>query len=275
LSHTNFTLIATDGKHIFGTSWVPNETKAVVCLIHGLGEHVGRYDHLAKHLNQSNIAVYGIDQRGHGRSIGKKGHARCQNLWDDLESLMKEARLQHLDTPMFLYGHSWGGNVVSNFLIRRNSSEIKGAILSSPWLQLSFEPSAVDMTLGRWMSRFYPAFTQANKLNLEFLSRDSTVAEAYKSDPLVHDKISVGLFIDAYKNGQYALDRASEINLPVLVFHGTDDSITSSAASETLSKSIKRSSLKLWPEMRHETHNEFGKEEVLDHVVTWILSHID
>jgi len=273
LSATEFYLTAADGKQLFGISWVPAEPRAVVCLIHGLGEHIGRYDHVANHFNRSGIAVYGIDQRGHGRTPGKKGHARCQDLWDDVESLMKEARLQHMDQPMFLYGHSWGGNVVINFLLRRNSSEIKGAVLSSPWLQLSFEPTSWQLRLGRWMSRIYPGFIQSNGLFPEYLSRDASVGEAYLSDPLVHHKISAGLFIEAFLNGQYALDHAEKLAIPVLIMHGTDDSITSTSASKAFSKSAAEySTLKLWPGMRHETHNELGKEGVLDYVTQWLLA---
>ena len=273
MSHTVFNLTAADGNSLFGMSWVPSEPRAVVCLIHGLGEHIGRYDHVARHFNQAGIAVYGIDQRGHGRNQGKKGHASCQVLWDDVESLMIEARLQHLDQPMFLYGHSWGGNIVINFLLRRGSGEIKASILSSPWLQLSFEPSNWQLTLSRWMSKIYPGFTQSNGLFPEYLSRDASVGEAYLNDPLVHDKISAGLFTEAFSNGQYALDHADKLSIPVLVMHGTDDSITSASASEAFSKSASEySTLKLWPGMRHETHNELGKEEVLDYVTQWLVA---
>jgi len=273
LSGTEFNLIAEDGNPLVGLCWVPAEPRAVVCLIHGLGEHIGRYDHVARHLNGSEIAVYGIDQRGHGRNPGKKGHASCRCLWDDVESVMKEARLRHLDLPMFLYGHSWGGNIMINYLLRRNSSEVKGAVLSSPWLQLSFEPTSWQLTLGRWISKIYPGFIQANGLLPEYLSRDASVGEAYLNDPLVHDKISAGLFTEAFSNGQYALDHAEKLSIPVLIMHGTDDSITSASASEAFSKSAAGySTLKLWTGMRHETHNELGKEEVLDYITQWILA---
>ena len=230
---------------------------------------------MANHLNLADIAVYGIDQRGHGRSKGKKGHAQSRLLWDDVESLLKEARLRHLDLPMFLYGHSWGGNVVSNFLIRRYSSEITGAVLSAPWLTLSFEPNPMELKLGKWMSAIYPSFTQKNKLKVEYLSRDPTVGEAYLNDPLVHDKISAGLFTEAVANGIYALEHADEITIPILVMHGTDDNITSAASSQAFSKSSpEESTLKLWPEMRHEPHNEYGKEEFLDYLTNWFLMNI-
>ena len=272
----SFALSTLDGKSLYGRSWVPDDPVAIVCLFHGLGEHIGRYDHVARFLCQTGIAVYGIDHRGHGKSPGKRGHARCQNLWDDVESLMKYARLNHLDAPIFLYGHSWGGNIVSNFLLRRNVSEVRGAILSSPWLQLSFEPKKIERVLGQVMTKIYSGFTQSNGLEADSLSRDPKIGEAYINDPLVHQKISAGLFIDAYNNGIFALEQASLLSKPVLIFHGTEDPITSWQASEKFANSAgHRATLKLWPDMRHETHNEFGKEQVLDYLCSWLLKLIN
>ncbi len=248
---------------------------ALVCLIHGLGEHIGRYQQLAHHLNKSGIALYGIDLRGHGHNRGTRGHARCGDVWDDVESLMKHARLSFLDVPLFLYGHSWGGNIVSNFVLRRNSSEIHGIVLSSPWLKLSFEPSNAELKLARFMSKVYPAFTKSNGLEGSFLSRDPTIGEAYQKDPLVHLKISAGLFAEATRNGNYALQYASNITKPLLIFHGTDDQITSYHASEEFAQlASPMSHLKLWPDMRHETHNEYGKEEVLEYISQWIVKAV-
>lgn len=267
-----FKLIATDGKPLYGMSWTPRDPLAAVCLIHGLGEHIGRYHHVAQHLNNSGVALFGIDLRGHGHNPGKRGHAKCQDLWDDVESLMKHARLCFLDIPLFLYGHSWGGNIVSNFVLRRSSSEIHGAVLSSPWLKLSFQPSKAEQLLARIMSRIYPSFTQSNGLSAEYLSRDPAIGEAYQSDPLVHLKISAGLFSEAMANGTYALQHAGQLTKPLLVFHGTDDKITSCRASEEFARSASHmADLKLWPDMRHETHNEYGNEEVLNYLSQWIV----
>lgn len=271
MSNKEFKLNTSDRKKLYGRAWVPHNPIATVCMIHGWGEHIGRYDHVARHLNQSGIAVYGIDLRGHGRSPGKRGHARCYRLWNDLESLMKHARLQHLDVPLFLYGHSWGGNIVGNFLLRRNSSEIRGSVLSSPWIKLSFEPSKLQLLLGRWMSRIYPAFTQTNDLDVEFLSRDLSVGKLYLEDPLVHAKISAGLFTEAVTNGQYLLNHAHQLVKPLLIMHGTADQITSHLASKALAQSAQDPTLKLWPDMRHETHNELGKREVLEFVTQWLV----
>jgi alpha-beta hydrolase superfamily lysophospholipase len=276
LSAKDFNLHTLDGKILFGKAWVPPDPVATVCLVHGLVEHIGRYQHLAEHFNRSGIAVYGTDQRGHGRSPGIRGHACCQALWDDLESLMKHVRLNHLSTPILLYGHSWGGNIVGNFLLRRNSQEICGAVLSSPWLKLNFEPTTTQLLLARWMSSIYPSLTQVNGLKPEYLSRDLSVGEAYVNDPLVHNKISAGLFNEAVKNGEYVLQHANQLSKPVLIFHGTDDNITALTASRTFANAAPGLiTFKSWPAMRHETHHELEKEQVLDFTAKWIIGKAD
>ncbi|GJM27616.1 MAG: lysophospholipase [Cyclobacteriaceae bacterium] len=272
MSIKEFKLHTIDGKDLYGKTWLPSDPIAVVCLVHGLGEHIGRYEHLAGHFNRSGIAVYGVDQRGHGHNAGTRGHARCQQLWEDLESLMKFVRVNHLNAPMFLYGHSWGGNIVSNLLLRKDLQEIRGVVLSAPWLKLSFEPTRMQLLIARGMSKIIPSLTQPNGLKPEYLSRDLSIGEAYLNDPLVHNKISAGLFNEAVKNGEYVLLHAHQLSKPVLIFHGTDDNITSLSASQTFAAAAPELvSYKWWPEMRHETHNEIGKEQVMDFTAQWIL----
>lgn len=269
-----FELISNDGLELYGKAWVPADTRAVVCLVHGLGEHIGRYQHVAHHFNSQGLAIYGCDQRGHGRSPGKRGHARQEQLWNDVETLMKKARSDHLDLPMFLYGHSWGGNIAANFVLRRDTRELQAVVLTSPWLALSFQPPVWQVKLARMMAGIAPSFTQSNQLNPDHLSRDLKIGKAYRNDPLVHDKISAGLFLDTFNSGQYALEHARELRIPMLLMHGTDDEITSPEASEAFAKASELVTLKLWPQYRHETHNELGKEEVLAYLTDWILNHL-
>ncbi|MGI9543153.1 MAG: lysophospholipase [Cyclobacteriaceae bacterium] len=263
---------ASDGNELQGYSWVPkSEPKAVVCLIHGLGEHAGRYQWVADFLNQNGLALYSYDQRGHGRSPGKRGHARYESLLEDIESLLMLARVNHLDAPIFLYGHSWGGNLVSNFILQKPTNELTAAVLTSPWLKLSHEPNGFQLKLAKLMAKIFPSFTQSNGLDIADLSRDPEVGKAYKNDPLVHDLISAGLFIEVQKAGIRAIELAGHLKLPTLVVHGSDDQITSSNASLEFSQAG-NSMIKLhqWPDMRHETHNEIGKEEVLNYTLSWM-----
>jgi len=265
-------LIAGDGTELHGYSWIPeNEPKAVICLIHGLGEHAGRYQWVADFFNENQFGVYSYDQRGHGRSPGKRGHARYENLLEDIESLLMVARVNHLDTPIYLYGHSWGGNLVSHFILNRPTNELQAAVLTSPWLKLSREPNGMQLKMAKLMAKLYPSFTQSNGLDIADLSRDSEVGKAYKADPLVHDQISAGLFIEVQRAGSQSIELAKHLKLPTLVVHGSNDKITSAAASQEFAEAgNSNSNYHQWPEMRHETHNEIGKEEVLNYTLNWM-----
>ncbi len=270
MNYQEFQFITRDGKTLHGKAWIPQEIRAVICLVHGLGEHSGRYTQLAEHLNLHGYALYGYDQRGHGKSEGTRGHARQEDLWDDVETIMKTARAEHLDLPLVLYGHSWGGNVVANFLLRRRVTEVKAAILSSPWLNLSFEPPAWKIRLGKMVAGIWPSLTQSNSLQAMDLSRDQAVVNDYQNDPLVHDRISAGLFIDTQKSGLFALAHSEKLRTPTLVMHGSDDRITSSEASQAFASGSDLADFKLWPDYRHEPHNDLGREVVMDYLTEWL-----
>ena len=269
-----FHLVSSSGRKLFAKSWSPSQPRAVICLVHGLGEHCGRYQHVGEHFTQQGFALFAYDQQGHGRSPGRRGHARQKQLWDDVETIMKQARSENLDIPMFLYGHSMGGNVVCNFLLRRNVAELRGAVITSPWLELSFQPPAWQVKLGRFMSKIWPSLTQPNSLDVSQLSRDPKVGEQYQQDPLVHDRISAALFVGTQESGAFALQNAANLKLPALIMHGTDDQITSADASTRFAGSSDMIQLKLWTDYRHETHNEYGKEEVLKFITDWISSQL-
>ena len=152
---TAYEITTDDGILIKGNVWkTEEELKGVVCIVHGLGEHHRRYEHIAKSLNEIGFNVYAYDQRGHGISGGKKGHSPSQNhLHEDLKLNINKIKQENPDLPFFIYGHSFGGNVVTSYLLNRDVSGISGAIISAPWFKLAFEPAKTDVLLGRLMSK--------------------------------------------------------------------------------------------------------------------------
>ncbi len=128
-----FIITAQDGLELKGQMCIPvHEPVAVVCLVHGMGEHQGRYAHVASYLVENDMAFFSHDLRGHGRSQGKRGHTPSySHLLNDIENLLKRARREYNNLPIFLYGHSLGGNLVVNYLLRRGSSELTGAVITS------------------------------------------------------------------------------------------------------------------------------------------------
>ena len=161
-------------EQLFGQYWTtdaPNP-KAVIGIVHGHGELSDRYDHVAKFLNEHGMHVIAYDHFGHGKSSGKRGHIPSyEAVMDSMDEFLRESQKLFPGFPIFLYGHSMGGNFVANYALRRTPS-IKGVILTSPWFRLGFEPSSVDVLLAKGMSKIYPSFTQSSKLNPAHISRD-------------------------------------------------------------------------------------------------------
>jgi alpha-beta hydrolase superfamily lysophospholipase len=167
-----------------------------------------------------------------------------------------------------------GGNITLNYAIRRPAG-LSGVIATGPWLKLAFEPPALQMAIAKIIGRLIPTFSQKSAMNLPGLSRDEKVQEAYRTDPLLHGQISVNLLTEVTRHGQEALEHANLLTLPVLLLHGGADPITSAPATEAFFKSAGSAdkTFKLYPEMRHEIHNEIDQEIVLADIVTWLDQH--
>jgi len=261
-----------DGIKFYMRGWEPDKKpKAVVCLVHGLGEHAGRYAHVGEAFAKAGYALVGFDERGHGKSGGARGHTPTYDaMMDDIEALLAQAAARYPKLPMFLYGHSMGGNQVINFALRRKPA-LKGVIATGPWLKIAFEPPALQMTLGRTMNKIAPGFTQKSGLETASLSRDRKIVDAYNNDPLVHDKISARLFVSMYDAGLWAFDHAAEFPLPLLLMHGSGDRITSAEASrEFAERAGKKATWHAWDGLYHEIHNEPEKAKVLETMVEWM-----
>ena len=275
MQHIEFTQQSPDGIQFYFQGWQPETPpKAVVCLVHGLGEHSGRYAHVAAALNDAGYALLGFDLRGHGKSGGPRGHTPSYDtLLDDIGRLLDEAAARYPGLPRFLYGQSLGGNLVLNYALRRKPA-IAGVVATSPWLRLSSAPPAARMTLGRVMNRLLPAFVQSSGLDPTGLSRDPEVVRAYKVDPLVHDRLSARLGMAAIEAGEWALAHAAEFPLPLLLAHGSADKLTSATASAEFAKKVPGDcTFKLWDGFYHETHNEPEKAEVLSFMIDWLRQH--
>lgn len=259
------------GQQFFAKHWPVDNAKAVFCIIHGHGEHILRYEHVAAFLNQAGIAVMGHDLHGHGQTNSKKGHfPSYEAVLDSIDVLLAEAANTYPSLPIFMLGHSMGGNLVANHLLKRKP-DLAGAILTGPYFRLAFEPSKVDLFLAKVMMKIYPSFTQSSKLDAQGLSHDPTIIQAYIDDPLVHDLVSPVLFSTVSNGGEYALAHANELTIPTLLMHGSEDPITSYPASEAFAKKAgKMVTWKPWEGMFHEIHNEVEKEQVLAYMLSWI-----
>ncbi len=261
-----------DGTKFYIQGWEPDaKPKAVVCLVHGHGEHVGRYAHVGETFSQAGYVLVGFDERGHGKTTGARGHVPSYDaMMNDVADFLALMQKRYPGLPCFLYGHSMGGNQVINFALRRKPV-LAGVIATGPWLKLAFDPPAIQVFLGRTMNNIAPGFIQKSGLETAALSRDPQIVEAYEKDPLVHDKISARLFVGMYESGLWALDHAAEFSLPLLLMHGTADRLTSWQASrEFATHAGKNVTFRAWDGFYHEIHNEPEKAEVLKTMLSWL-----
>ncbi|MBA7568977.1 Monoacylglycerol lipase [subsurface metagenome] len=272
MKHSEFEFKTFDGLSLFGQSWQPEDRpRAVVCLVHGIGEHSGRYVHVADSLTQTGYALISIDLRGHGKSEGPRGHIPSyEAIMQDISSLLEVSNKKFPQLPSFLYGHSLGGNLVLNYVLRRQS-HLKGVIATAPWLRLAFEPPRFKIILAQITNYIWPSFSQKNGLDTKVLSHDPEVVYAYENDPLVHDHISARMFNSIYQAGQWALEHASEFSLPLLLMHGGADRLISVEASrEFADKITENCTFKIWDGLYHEIHNEPEKKEVFKFLIDWL-----
>lgn len=275
----DFTIKATDGVLLAGKSFLSEQEQphAVVVMVHGLGEHMGRYEELGTYLGARGVALYGCDLRGHGRTAGKRGHANYRQLLSDLGNVLRFVGNYHEDCPVILYGHSMGGNIAATYVLEHPAveEELQGLVLSAPWFSLKMKPPVWKLAMGQLMDRLHPSFTQENGLNPAWLSKDEGVGEAYLRDPLVHGLISAGLFLAVHQHGKKALRQAGKLRLPTLIMHGDDDAITSHDSSLKVAEKAPAALFKSWPGLRHEPHHELEKEEVMEFVFNWIKKSIE
>jgi len=273
----NYTIHVGKGTQLFCQSWRPDSPpKAALFIVHGLGEHLGRYEELAIFFVEKGIGVFSFDHRGHGKSEGKKGHAASlEHLIEDTEFALMKCRSIFLEIPIFIYGHSMGGQITATFLKKIKSKELSGAIISSAWFELFAPPPGWQIKLIRQLKKIVPRLALSNGLDPEQISSVPEEVEMYKKDQLVHDQISFALFKALYFNGLKLLTEDKRAKIPVLVCHGNKDRVTSHSASEKYAVNLgEKATFKSWHGSFHEPHHDKDKGMVLDYYISWVQNSI-
>jgi acylglycerol lipase len=275
MKHFEWTWYTADKTRLYAQSWQPDGTAVgVVALVHGLGDHSSRYAHVAAALAEAGYVTITFDQRGHGKSQGARGDAATYDeQMDDIKRLLAEAGERYPALPRFLYGHSMGGNLVLNYVLRRRPA-LQGVIATGPWLRAAFDPPAWRVRAGRFLHKIRPALLQPSGIDVTAVSRDVAVVQAYRDNPLIHDKISLRMYFSCVNAGRWALERAAEFTLPLLLMHGGADRLTSAAASREFAAKIKDGcTYKEWDGLFHEIHNEPEQQQVFVYMIDWLRQH--
>lgn len=268
------TFVASAGDHVVVQDWsvepgIP--LRGTVIVVHGLGEHAGRYDYVARHLNAWGFAVRGYDQFGHGESGGVRGGLPSDtHLLDDLADMVDNTRARmRKDTPLILLGHSMGGVVAARF-VSLAIRPVDALILSSP----AFDPglSGWQTWLLRVVSKIAPGLRVGNGLKSQYLSHDREVVAAYSADPLVHDRISVRLARFIANAGAQVIAAAPAWKVPTLLMYAGHDRLVNPAGSRRFAAAVPRAKIKsvCFKPMYHEIFNEQDAAPVYTALQNWL-----
>jgi alpha-beta hydrolase superfamily lysophospholipase len=272
IRRTESQLRGSTGDLLFRRSWIPRNAERIVILVHGYGEHSGRYEHTASDLARAGFEVHAYDQKGHGRSGGARCYARrFDHLLDDLEGFVAAVRTERAPLPVIVVGHSMGGLVVAAYASLRNPT-VAGVVTSGALLSMPEDVSparAISIRVLKWIA---PRLSLASQLDPDALSRDPEVVRAYLDDPLVQRKITASLASEMLTAMKRTAAAAAAVRVPILLLHGEDDRICALAGSRDFFEGLKvtQREFRTYPGLRHEIFNEPERATVLGDLVGWI-----
>ena len=276
MKHSEGQFKGCDSLDLYYQDWLPDGgPKAVLLVVHGLGEHGGRYGNLVDYFVPRGYGVYSYDQRGHGKSAGVKGYVeRFAHFSYDLDIMLGLVRRRHPKVKIFLVGHSIGGLVAVAYAAKHRE-EFDGLILSGATLSPPADVAPATIFAARMLSSVMPK-TGLYVIDAEGISQDQNVVNAYKSDPLVYrGKIRARLGVELLKTMDMVSRMAPEIRMPVLIMHGAADRLASPEGSKMLYREVNSAdkTLKIYEGYHHEIFNEPGRGQVLADVASWLELH--
>ena len=265
------------GENIFYRCWAPQKSRAVWLLAHGLAEHSGRYGEFANFFADAGIATYALDHPGHGRSDGKRAHiGRFEEYTDALAQLLALARQEHPDSPLVLLGHSMGGLIAADFLLQ-HQDDFVAAVLTGPAIQAPQRPSRVALATNRMIAALIPRLG-VMQLDASAVSRDPQVVIDYENDPLVfRGKVTARLVTELFAAMDRVVANAASIRLPLLIMHGSEDTLTAVDGSKLLHDKVSSEDKKIviYDGLYHEILNEPERRRVMGDILRWLEPRIE
>jgi len=268
-----------DGLSLYCQSWQPHEPRAVVVLVHGLAEHSGRYEAVTRSFTQAGLAVYAPDQRGHGKSPGRRVHIGSFDEYRaDVRAAMAHARAAQPGLPLFLLGHSQGGLVAATLALREPEG-LAGLVLSSPFLGIAprSRPSPLLGLAARVLAALAPRTLFPSTVDPSLLSRDASVGVAYAADPLVSHTLSAGWFRAAEEALADVHQRSPCLEVRTLVLYAGADALVDPEATARWVARTPPGLLETfrYEDLYHEILNAPERDQVLRRIADWISRRIN
>jgi alpha-beta hydrolase superfamily lysophospholipase len=258
--------------------WSRPKARATVALLHGYGEHAGRYAHVADAFNAADIGVVAADLRGHGRSAGKRGHVdRFADYHLDATAIYEAARARADDGPIFVFGHSMGGLLALDWLLGGAAPSVAGTLISSPYLGIALEIPPLKAAAGKLMSSIWPTLALASGLKGRDVCRDADKQALYDTDQLNNKNATARWFTEALEAHARVLERAPKLATPTLLLYGGDDKVASADATDAFAAklSLEDREVERLAGYYHELVNEpkADRDAVIGRMVAWIHRH--
>jgi len=276
ITPSEMTLTTPDNFTLFEQTWSCDNAKGLVLITHGIAEHSGRYQHVAQSLVEGGYTVIGFDLRGHGQSSGKRNYINSfQDYLNDLDLVLARAKEKYSTLPLFIFGHSMGGGIVSLFMIERQS-EVKGILLSGPSVKVSDDISPLLQKISGLISAILPKLPVVT-LDSSDISKDPAVVKAYDDDPLNYrGGVLARTGSELLKATKKITAQASIISAPILIMHGSADKLADVSGSEMLYERVSSQdkTLKIYDGLYHEILNEPEQDQVKLEILAWLDAHI-
>jgi alpha-beta hydrolase superfamily lysophospholipase len=263
-------LRSADGTKLAYRRWEVPNARATFAVLHGLGDHSGRYARFAAAMAQLGFATYAVDLRGHGQSDGQRGHVDSWAQWIEDAAVFVSHVEREASGEVVPLGHSFGGALMLSTVRAGKVPRAHRFVLSSPALRLRVAVPAWKTNLAKVTSRLAPRLSLSNEVDAGTISRIPEVVEAYRTDPLVHGKISTRMFGEWQRAAAENLEHAGEIKLPFLILAGTADALIDPEGSKELHRRATTSELHLLEGRYHEPFNDRGSDEVFSVIADWL-----
>jgi acylglycerol lipase len=261
-----------DGTRLAYRAWPISGAAITFAVAHGLGEHSGRYERFAQGMAKHGMATYAVDLRGHGESSGRRGHVDSWSQWTDDTAAFVSHVGGLVTGEVVPLGHSFGGAAMLSTVVAGKLPKSKRFVVSSPALRLKVQVPSLQLKAARLASRLMPTLTLGNNVNPGTISRIPEVVEAYRTDPLVHSKITARMYTEWQGAAADILARAGEIKIRFLILAGSDDRLIDPRGSEELHRKSSNSELHMLDGRYHEPFNDLGSDEVFDLIARWLAA---